>query len=83
MLFVVAVITNGLFRRILSWAGYILQHMVSPLSIAIKICCEKIREKEYFKNCKHYKKLDKDDLPQRPPHNHGAKSVIVKVKNIF
>jgi len=56
----------------------ILQNMICAFSIGRKIGGKKIWEEERFQNCKHNKKLDKNQFPQGAANNHGAKTIVVK-----
>ena len=52
--------------------------MLSAVSVVVILCCQNIREKEKFKNGKHYKQLDDDNEPQTTPNGHGAKTVDIE-----
>jgi hypothetical protein len=58
--------------------GKLLQDMIGPLFVGLKIRLEIIGEEKQLKNSKHDKKLDQNDLPQGLAHGHGLESVPIK-----
>lgn len=56
--------------------------MIATISIIIKICLQKIWEKENFQDNEHDKKLDQDDQPNLfPPAGHFTKTFGIKMIN--
>jgi hypothetical protein len=58
--------------------GKLLQDMVGPLFIGLKIRFQIIWKKKQLENGKHDNQLDQNNLPQGPAHGHGLESVSVE-----
>jgi len=60
--------------------GKLLQDMIGPLFISLKIRTKVIGEKEQFQDGKNDQEFNQDNLPQGPAYRHGLKSILVEGK---
>lgn len=57
--------------------------MLTPFPVTVEILFKNIREKEYFKNNKHYEELNEDHQPYfLTPARHCKETIPVKAEYI-
>ena len=57
--------------------GKLLQDMIGPLFISLKIRMQIIGKKEQFQDGKHDQEFNQDNLPQGSAHRHGLKTIPI------